>query len=101
MRLSGIEIVVGEPSEKLPTRRRLNYIVSFKNDAGGECQQRHETLVHEQALHDTPGIARIVAQVVHGLMIEAAAAGREPDQARRTSRSGLQERCGQRVRRWS
>jgi hypothetical protein len=48
MRLSGIEIVVGEPSEKLPTCRRLNYIVSFKNDAGEECQQRHETLVHEQ-----------------------------------------------------
>jgi hypothetical protein len=42
MTLSGIEIVVGEPSEKLPTRRRLNYIVSFKNDAGEKCQQRHD-----------------------------------------------------------
>jgi CxxC-x17-CxxC domain-containing protein len=72
MRLSGIEIVVGEPSEKVPTRRRLHYIVSFKNDAGEECQQRHETLVHEQALHDAPGIARIVAHVVRGLMIEDA-----------------------------
>jgi hypothetical protein len=79
MRLNGIEITVGDPSEKLPTRRHLDYLVSFKNDAGEECQLSEETLVLEQALNDVPGIARIMAHMVRGLMIEDA----DPDAVRR------------------
>jgi hypothetical protein len=72
MRLSGIEIEVGGLSEKLPTCRHLSYRVSFRNDAGDECQRQHETLVNDQALHDAPGIARIVSRVVRGLLMEDA-----------------------------
>jgi hypothetical protein len=70
MKLIGIEIVVGARSEKLPTFMHLNYLVSFQNDAGEDCQRQHETLVREQALGDTTAIARIVAQVVHDLIRE-------------------------------
>lgn len=72
MRLSEIEIVVGEPSEKLPTCRHLSYRMSFKDDAGEECQHQHESLVHERALYDSAGIARIVAHVVRGLLLDDA-----------------------------
>ena len=64
MSLSVIEIVVGEPSERLPTCRQLSYLMSFTNEAGEKCQRRHETLVHERTLYDSAGIARIVAHVV-------------------------------------
>jgi hypothetical protein len=69
MRLSGIEIEVGGLSEKLPQCRHLSYLISFTNEAGKEYHRRHETLVFEQTLDDTPGIARIVAQVAHGLLM--------------------------------
>ena len=72
MRLSAIEIEVGDLSENLPTCRRLNYLVSFRNEAGEDCQRRHETLVNEQAFDDTPGIARIVSHAVRDLLIEEA-----------------------------
>jgi hypothetical protein len=75
MRLSGIEITVGDPFEKLPIRRNLEYLVSFKNDVGEECRLKKETLVLEQALNDVQGIARIVALFVLGLMIEDADPG--------------------------
>jgi hypothetical protein len=72
MKLSGIEVEVGGQSEKLPTCRHLSYLMSFINEAGKEYHRRHETLVHEQTLDDTPGIARIVSQVVCGLLMEDA-----------------------------
>jgi hypothetical protein len=72
MKLSGIEIEVGGQSEQLPTCRHLSYLMSFTNEAGKENHRRHETLVHEQTLDDTPGIARIVSQIVRGLLMEDA-----------------------------
>jgi hypothetical protein len=72
MRLSEIEVVVGERSEKLPTCRHLSYRVSFKDDAGEKCQHQHESLVHERALYDSAGIARVVAHVVRGLLMDHA-----------------------------
>ena len=72
MRLNGIEIVVGEASANLPTCRHLSYIVSFENDTGDECQRRHETLVQEHVLNKAEEIARIVAHVVRGMMVEDA-----------------------------
>jgi hypothetical protein len=72
MRLSVIEVVVGEPSEKLPTFRHLSYRVSFKDEAGEECQQQHESLMPERAVYDSVGIARIVAHVVRGLLMDYA-----------------------------
>ena len=72
MRLSGIEIEVGGLSEKLPECRPLSYLMVFTNEAGKEYHRRHETLLLEQTLDDTPGIARIVSQVVCGLLMEDA-----------------------------
>jgi len=72
MRLSGIEIEVGGLSEKLPECRPLSYLMAFTNEAGKEYHRRRETLVPEQTLDDTPGIARIVSQVVCGLLMEHA-----------------------------
>jgi len=72
MKLSGIEVEVGGQSEQLPTCRHLSYLMLFTNEEGKEYHRRHETLVHEQTLDDTPGIARIVSQVVCGLLMEDA-----------------------------
>lgn len=74
MKLSGIEIVVGEPSETLTAARQLSCHVSFKKDAGEECWRRHESLVKEQVLYDAAGIARLVSDVLRGLFAEDAAA---------------------------
>ena len=70
MRLNGIEILVGARSKKSPLCMHLNYLVSFQNDMGQECQRHRETLVHELALGDPKAIARIVAHVVCGLIKE-------------------------------
>ena len=40
MKLSGIEIVVGEPSENVTASRELSYRLSFRNDAGEEFLRR-------------------------------------------------------------
>jgi hypothetical protein len=68
MKLSGIKIVVGEPSEKSTVSRQLSCHVSFTND-----WRRHESLVNEQVLYDAAGIARLVSDVLRGLFAEDAA----------------------------
>jgi hypothetical protein len=70
MRLSGIEIVVGEPSENVTASRELSYRLSFRNDAGEECLRRHESFVLERTLYDAAAIARIVGDILRGLLAE-------------------------------
>jgi len=77
MRLSAIEIVVGERTEALGTRRRLSCLVSFGNE-GREPRSRcvHEMWIPERVLCDPACIAHVVAHVVCGLISEFA--GTEP-----------------------
>lgn len=73
MRLSSIEIVVGGPIEAHETRRRLRYLVSFRNEGRQSlCRCIHEMWIPEPALCDPPCIARVVAHVVSGLMSDFA-----------------------------
>jgi len=77
MRLSAIEIVVGGRTEAPETRRRLSYLVLFRNEGPQSlCRCVHEMWIPERALCDPPCIARVVAHVVSGLMSEFA--GPEP-----------------------
>jgi len=73
MRLSAIEIVVGGRTEAPETRRRLSYLVSFRNEGRqSRCRCVHEMWIPERALCDPACIARVVAHVVSGLMSEFA-----------------------------
>lgn len=73
MRLSSIEIVVGGQTEAPETRRRLCYLVSFRNEGRqSRCRCVHEMWIPERALCDPDCIARVVAHVVSGLMSEFA-----------------------------
>jgi hypothetical protein len=71
MRLSAIEIVVGERMEEPDTRRRLSYLASFWNDAEEPCRSCvHEMTIPERSLNDPACMARVVAHVVRGLLSE-------------------------------
>ena len=73
MRLSAIEIVVGGWTEAPQIRRRLCYLVSFRNEGRqSQCRCVHEMWIPERALCDPACIARVVAHVVSGLMPEFA-----------------------------
>jgi hypothetical protein len=72
MKLSGIEIVVGEPPETLTAARQLSCHMSFTSDAGEECWRRHESLVNEQVLYHAADIARLVSDLLRGLLAEDA-----------------------------
>lgn len=78
MRLTDIEIVVGERIEAPEPRRRLRCLAAFRNDSGELCRSCvHEMGIPERALCDPDCIARIVAHVVRGLISEFA--GSKPD----------------------
>ena len=63
MRLSAIEIVVGERTEAPETRRRLSYLVSFRNE-GRQSRRRcvHEMWILERVLYDPACLARAAAE---------------------------------------
>jgi hypothetical protein len=80
MRLSVIEIVVGERMKAPDARRRLRYLASFRNDAGELCRRCvHEIAIPERLLCDPACVARVVAHVVRGLLSEFAVP--EPNRA--------------------